>query len=210
MIGSHLIKSWSSTQPSQTLSFGEAEMVGATKAAAAALGFRSLLADLGVHWPARIWTDSSASIGMCTRQGIGKVRHLDTQIMWFQQRVRNNDLDLYKILGENNPADLLTKAEIPKDRMEQLLSKISCHFEGGRAVTAPKLRTEGGKKFFATTLPSGGGQSTSMAETQCRTAQQSSRGRERRRPAQGESPGEGRNEEEPSVATIQGLSLIHI
>ena len=122
MIGSHLIKSWSSTQPSQTLSFGEADMVGVTKAAAAALGFRSLLADLGVHWPARVWTDSSASIGMCTRQGIGKVRHMDTQIMWIQQGVRNNDLDLYKIAGERNPADILTKADIPKERMENFLN----------------------------------------------------------------------------------------
>ena len=148
MIGDHLIKSWSSTQPSQTLSSGEAEMVGVTKAAAAALGFRSLLADFGVYWPARIYTDSSASIGMCTRQGIGKVRHMDTQVMWIQQRIRNNDLDLYKILGEKNPADLMTKAEIPKDRMEKLLEKMGCSFESGRAATAPKLRTEGGKKLF--------------------------------------------------------------
>ena len=36
MIGGHLIKSWSSTQPSVSLSSGEAEMVGVTKAAAAA------------------------------------------------------------------------------------------------------------------------------------------------------------------------------
>ena len=38
MIGRHFIKSWSSTQPSIALSSGEAEMVGATKAAAAAIG----------------------------------------------------------------------------------------------------------------------------------------------------------------------------
>ena len=110
MIGRHLIKAWSSTQPSVSLSSGEAEMVGVTKAAAAALGFRSLMADLGVDWPVRIWTDSSAFIGMCTRQGIGKVRHMDAQIMWIQQRVRNNDLDLYKVAGEKNPADIFTKA----------------------------------------------------------------------------------------------------
>ena len=123
-------------------------MVGVTKAAAAALGFRSLLADFGAHWPVRVWTDSSASIGMCTRQGIGKVRHMDTQVMWIQQRVRNNDIDLYKILGEENPADLMAKAEIPKERMEQLLEKMGCRFEGGRAESAPKLRIEGGKQFF--------------------------------------------------------------
>ena len=57
MIGKHLVKSWSSTQPSVTMSSGEAEMVGATKAAAAALGFRSLLTDFGLDWPMRVWTD---------------------------------------------------------------------------------------------------------------------------------------------------------
>ena len=156
MIGGHLIKSWSSTQPSQTLSSGEAEMVGVTKGAAAALGFRSLLSDFGVEWPGRVWTDSSASIGMCTRQGIGKVRHMDTQIMWIQQRIRNNDLDLYKIAGEDNPADLMTKAETPHERVCKLLEKMNCRFEGGRAATAPRLRQEGGKKLFAA-LPGAGG-----------------------------------------------------
>ena len=131
-------------------------MIGVTRAAAVALGFKSLMADLGAWWPARVWTDSSASIGMCTRQGIGKVRHMDTQIMWIQQRVRNNDIDLYKVLGENNPADLMTKAEIPKERAQHLLDMMHCEFEGGRAVSAPKLRAEGGKPAFAA-MPSRGG-----------------------------------------------------
>ena len=131
-------------------------MIGVTKGAASALGFKSLLMDLGVQWPLRVWTDSSASIGMCTRQGIGKVRHMDTQIMWIQQRVRNGDLDLYKVSGEENPADILTKAEIPRERMEKLLERLNCHFEGGRAESAPRLRAEGGKKLFAA-LPSRGG-----------------------------------------------------
>ena len=148
MIGKHLIKSWSSTQPSVTMSSGEAEMVGVTKAAAAALGFRSLLADFGLDWPMRVWTDSTASIGMCSRQGLGKVRHLDTQIMWIQQRIRNHDIDLYKVLGEENPADLMTKASIPADRAEHLLELMGCVFEGGRPESAPTLRREGGVKTF--------------------------------------------------------------
>ena len=79
MIGSHLIKAWSSTQPGQALSSGEAEVVGVTRAAAVALGFRSLLADYGaVTVRGRVWTDSSAAIGICKRQGLGKLRHLDT------------------------------------------------------------------------------------------------------------------------------------
>ena len=109
MVGSHLIKSWSSTQPTITLSSGEAELHGVVRASAAGLGFLSLLADLGITTPLRVWTDSSASKGMCARQGLGKVRHLDVQDLWIQQRVRNGDFELYKIPGERNPGDLFTK-----------------------------------------------------------------------------------------------------
>ena len=49
MLGTHLIKSWSSTQPSIALSSGEAEVVGVTRACATVLGFRSLLSDLGMQ-----------------------------------------------------------------------------------------------------------------------------------------------------------------
>ena len=101
-------------------------MVGATKAAAAAIAFKSLLSDLGVEWLVRVWTDSTASIGMCSRQGIGRFRHMDTQVVWIQQRIRNNDLDLFKGLGEENSADILTEADIPKDRMEKLLRQVGC------------------------------------------------------------------------------------
>jgi len=158
MIGRHLIKSWSSTRTTISLSSGKAELMGVTKAAAVALGFRSLLADFGVAWPVRIYTDSTASIGMCSRQGLGKVRHLDIQIMWIQQRIRNGDLDLYKVLGDDNPADVLTKAGISKERMAKMLESLGCYFEEGRAASAPQLRTEGGNKAFAVTLGPGGRQ----------------------------------------------------
>ena len=45
--GKHLVKSWSSTQASISLSSGEAEMIGVTTAAAAGIGLMSLLRDLG-------------------------------------------------------------------------------------------------------------------------------------------------------------------
>ena len=47
------------------------------KVLAAGLGMLSLLADLGVRIRLRVWTDSTASIGICKWQGLGKVRHLD-------------------------------------------------------------------------------------------------------------------------------------
>ena len=131
-------------------------MVGVTKSAAAAIGFQSLVTDLGALWTPTVWTDSSASIGMCSRQGIGKVRHMDTQVMWIQQRVRNGDLGLRKVGGEWNPADILTKADIPRERMEKLLNSMSCSFEEGRASSAPLLKTEGGQNLFEVSLGGGG------------------------------------------------------
>ena len=62
-----MIKSWSSTQPGVTLSSGEAEVGGVIRGSGMGLGFQSLMADLGRDLPLRVWTDSSATIGICTR-----------------------------------------------------------------------------------------------------------------------------------------------
>ena len=148
MVGKHLVKSWSSTQPTITLSSGEAELHGVVRASANGLGYLSLLADLGVHLRLRIWTDSTASQGMCTRQGLGKVRHLDVQELWIQQRIRNGDFDLYKVLGDENPADLFTKAGLTCHRIHALLDLLGCEFRDGRSASAPALRQEGGTKIF--------------------------------------------------------------
>ena len=124
-------------------------MVGVTRACATALGFRSLLNDLGLQkLSSRVWTDSSAAIGICKRQGLGKIRHLDTQMFWVQRRVRNNDLDLYYVAGEKNPADIFTKPNIPQARMDCLLKSMGCEFREGRPACAPELRKEGGTNVF--------------------------------------------------------------
>ena len=70
MLGGHLIKSWSSTQPSISLSAGEAEYYGVVKAAGIALGHQSLMADMGMTARVRVWTDSSAAVGICGRSGL--------------------------------------------------------------------------------------------------------------------------------------------
>ena len=82
MLGTHLIKSWSSTQNLIALSSGEAEYYGVVKASGMGLGYQSLLRDLGVEMPLRVWTDSTATIGICSRRGLGKLRHLDTHTLW--------------------------------------------------------------------------------------------------------------------------------
>ena len=152
----HLIKAWSSTQPGISLSSGEAEVVGVTRTSAVTLGFQSLLHDFGMRTlKGLVWTDSSAAIGICMRQGLGKLRHLDTQMLWVQQRVRNNDLDLYYLPVDRNPADIFTKPSIPQDRVGSLLSSMGCSFAFGKPEAAPTLRKEGGTNTFVLQKTSG-------------------------------------------------------
>ena len=88
MIGQHCIRTWSSTQPSVTMSSGEVEFYGLVKAAGAGLGHQSLLRDMGLKLPVCVWTDSSAAIEILTRSGLGKLRHLETHALWVQEKVR--------------------------------------------------------------------------------------------------------------------------
>ena len=150
MLGKHTIKHWSSTQPSVALSSGEAEFYGVVRGAGQGLGYQSLIKDLGLTLPLRMWTDSSAALGICSRQGLGKLRHLDTHTLWVQQAVRSKRLELKKVLGEENPADLFTKHSISRDRLEKLVKLFDCQFKGGRAESAPQTRTGvSGKKTIS-------------------------------------------------------------
>ncbi len=140
MLGRHLIKSWSSTQASISLSSGEAELNGVVRGAGIGLGYQSLVKDLGQHVPVRVWTDSSAAIGICSRQGLGKLRHLDIHTLWVQQAIRAQKIVLCKVDGETNPADLLTKHSLTRERLIELTKSLECRFRGGRASLAPKVR----------------------------------------------------------------------
>ncbi len=151
LFGGHTIKSWSSTQSSVALSSGEAEFNGVVRGSGVGLGYQSLLSDLGVQVPVRVWTDSSAAVGICSRQGLGKLRHLDTHTLWAQQAVRSHRIDLRKVAGEVNPADLFTKHSLSRDRLGALVELFSCRFQEGRAESAPKVRqTPSSKRTMAT------------------------------------------------------------
>ena len=142
VLGGHLIKSWSSTQTSVSLSSGESEFYGVVKAGGVSLGYQALLRDLGLNLPVRVWTDSTATLGICGRQGLGKLRHIDTQCLWIQQRVRDKSIELYKAKGEDNPADLFTKHLASRDRIHRLLELFNCRYAHGRAEAAPQMRKE--------------------------------------------------------------------
>ena len=149
VLGKHLIKSWSSTQTSISLSSGEAEFYGVVKASGVGLGMQSLLSDMRLDLPVRVWTDSTATMGICGRQGLGKLRHIDTQCLWIQQRVRDKTVELRKVRGDSNPADIFTKHLIGPEKVTGLLALFGCSFRDGRAASAPALRTGAGHESRA-------------------------------------------------------------
>ena len=109
MIGSHLITSWSSTQAVISLSGGEAEFYGVVKASGIGLGYQALMEHLGWRLDTRVWTDSTATIGICGRGGLGKLRHIDKRALWHHQRVKDASIELRNIRGDVNPADLFAQ-----------------------------------------------------------------------------------------------------
>ena len=110
-----MLKSWSTTQAIVAMSSGEAEFYGLVKAAGAGLGHQSLMDDIGLHLPVRVWTDSSAAIGIASRSGLGKLRHLETHTLWLQEKVNKGQIQIEKVPGKKNIADVLTKHTTGED-----------------------------------------------------------------------------------------------
>jgi len=81
---------------------------------------------------------------------LGKLRHLDTHTLWIQQAVRTGRISLRKVPGLANPADLLTKHSLSRERLHDLVRLYGCEYRPGRASLAPTLRrTQGTKTTLA-------------------------------------------------------------
>ena len=109
MLGGHLLKSWSKTQVLTALSSGESEFYGALKASAEGLGALSILRDYGISLRGQVFGDASAALGIISRKGLGRTRHIDTGLLWVQETAATKRLEFLKVLGVLNPADLMTK-----------------------------------------------------------------------------------------------------
>ena len=46
---------------------------------------------------------------MASCSGLGKIRHFESHTLWVQQHVRSGAVELRKVDGKVNPADLFTK-----------------------------------------------------------------------------------------------------
>ena len=108
-VGDHCVKSYSLNQAVIALSSGEAEYYGVVKGASIALGLRSVMRDLGVNLAITIQTDASAAKGIASRRGLGRVRHIEVNQLWVQEKVSTGEIIVQKIGTKDNLADALTK-----------------------------------------------------------------------------------------------------
>ena len=109
MLGSHLMRAWSSTQASIAMSSAEAEYYALVEGAVRSLGFQSMTRELGLTQSIVLHTDSSAAKSFSSKRGLGRMRHIEVKQLWLQEAVCRNRIRLAKVKGEENPADVFTK-----------------------------------------------------------------------------------------------------
>ena len=138
MLGEHMIKSWSTTQNVIALSSGEAEFYGIVRGGSLALGIRSVMNDLDVNGQIRISTDASAAKGIASRRGLGKVRHIEVNQLWIQDKVATSEIMLCKVKGTVNKADALTK-HVTNEELNQHMNDTSTRAAESRHRLAPAV-----------------------------------------------------------------------
>ena len=105
-----MVKHWSTMQKCITLSSGEAELGGVVKGVAEGLGAQALAADMGLDLALSVHADSSSAIGICRRNGIGRVRHLAVGQLWVSGPFEGRCVCIVQGLGRAQPSRLVYKA----------------------------------------------------------------------------------------------------
>jgi len=109
-----LLSTASKTQSVVALSSAEAELLGMSSAVAEALFAQSLLQEfLQTEIPIEAYTDSKACLGFIGRQGLGRMKHIETKFMWLQQVVQQRGVTISCVPSHENQADVLTKQLLP-------------------------------------------------------------------------------------------------
>ena len=77
-----------------------AELAEAMRAAAQVLGMFSLIADVGIAVSCDVFSGSTVAIGIASREGLGRTRHIRVQRLWIQEKVRDQWIHLRKVGSE--------------------------------------------------------------------------------------------------------------
>ena len=141
MLGGHLFAASATTQNVVATSSGEAEFYALTKSASRALGAVAMVADMSKLVKPRVRVDATASKAIASRRGVGRVRHLHTQVLWVHEAVARRELTIVMVLGVENPADMGTK-HLAQREMHECLKRAGCHITVGRSRMAFRVAQE--------------------------------------------------------------------
>lgn len=96
-----------------------------------------MLRDIGLRASVTLYSDSSAAKGITHRAGLGKLRRLETGYLRLQSAAKKR-LQVRKINGPENPADLFTKYLTIAD-MWKHMSVLHMSSEEGRSVVVSMI-----------------------------------------------------------------------
>ena len=148
MVGKHCINTWLKTKAVIAKSSAEAKLYGVIRSATEALGMCSLYKDFGLEMSIQVNIDAAAAKGIIERRGLSKVRHIDVNVLWFQDVCARKILPVDKIPGEDNPADPTTK-HLTSQTIAKYVDTMNMTFEEGRANKAAQLHSTVKKKCIS-------------------------------------------------------------
>ena len=122
--------------PVLALSTAESELAAVTKGLSEGLGAESVFRDYGRKLKVHVLSDATAAIGICRRQGLGRIRHLAVSDLWCQELIKSKLATISKWPGKENPADLFTK-HLGRVEIISHLGRMGMHVKAGRAKSAP-------------------------------------------------------------------------
>ncbi len=116
-------------------SSGESKVYALAKGMSEGIAIWNLGAEVGPAMKLNAYTDATTTIGIANRHGIGKLKHLDVQMLWIQQAIADKTATFNKVASDVNPADLLTKA-LGIDKFNRFVNdigrrKVGVNAEGG-------------------------------------------------------------------------------
>ena len=98
--------SWVASDQVRALSSGEAELYGIVDGSARGIFAKHMYEEMVRNINIDVETDSTAAIGVCSRTGVGKTRHIQVRCLWIQDAIRDKVVRLRKVSGTENVADM--------------------------------------------------------------------------------------------------------
>jgi hypothetical protein len=133
-----LLGHWSRTQPCVALSSCESEwyamIIGAQEGKLA----QSVLSEVGPAPNLTLFTDSASAAAVSVKRGLGRLKHMNIRQLWLQDAVRNKELEVKHMSGDDNVSDMFTKA-LGAPRLCALCAAVGMQQDVPPAVSVPTV-----------------------------------------------------------------------